>query len=61
MRNRPLAELEKLVSSPGPFKTRYLMLENMPLDLLRDDPRFQEIVKKQKQIYEENLAKYGDL
>ncbi len=40
----------------------YLALINDPLyDRLRDDPRFQEIVKKQKKVYEKRLKKYGDL
>jgi serine/threonine protein kinase/Flp pilus assembly protein TadD len=40
----------------------YLSLINNPLyNNLRSDPRFQEIIKSQKQIYEERLKKYGDL
>jgi tetratricopeptide (TPR) repeat protein len=40
----------------------YLALINNPLyESLRDDPRFQEIVKKQKEVYEERIKKYGDL
>ncbi len=41
---------------------RYLELIHNPFfDSLRDDPRFKEIVRKQKKIYEERLKKYGDL
>ncbi len=29
--------------------------------LVRSDPRFQEILAKHKEIYEENLKKYGDI
>ena len=40
----------------------YLYLINNPhYDNLRDDPRFQEIVKKAREIYETRLIKYGDL
>jgi len=40
----------------------YLFLKTSPyFDNLRDDPRFQEIVKKQEKKYEEYLKKYGDL
>ncbi len=31
------------------------------LEKIRSDPRFQEILAKHKELYEENLAKYGDL
>jgi len=42
--------------------SRYLVLKNHPLyDFLRSDPRFQEILAKQKKIYEENVEKYGDI
>jgi TolB-like protein/Tfp pilus assembly protein PilF len=42
--------------------TWYLGLKYFPIyDFLRDDPRFQEILAKHKEIYEENLAKYGDI
>ena len=44
------------------FLQTYLVLRNDHyLDSLRDDPRFKEIVKKQKKKYEEYLKKYGDL
>ncbi len=40
----------------------YPILINIPFyDNLRDDPRFQEIVRKEKNKYEEKLEKYGDL
>ena len=28
---------------------------------VRDNPRFQEILAKHKELYEENLRKYGDI
>lgn len=37
------------------------LINNHFYDSLRDDPRFQEIVKKEKEKYEEKLRKYGDL
>jgi len=40
----------------------YLRLKNHPLyNFLHSDPRFQEILAKHKKLYEENLAKYGDI
>ena len=44
------------------FLHSYLVLRSDHyLDNLRDDPRFKEIVKKQKKKYEEYLKRYGDL
>jgi serine/threonine protein kinase/Tfp pilus assembly protein PilF len=43
-------------------KPKYLDLINNPFyDNLRDDPRFQKIVKKEKQKFEELVKKYQDL
>jgi len=40
----------------------YLRFINHPLyEILHSDPRFQEILTKHKEIYEENLEKYGDI
>jgi len=40
----------------------YLFLKNNAIyDSLRSDPRFHEILAKHKEIYEENLKKYGDI
>jgi hypothetical protein len=40
----------------------YISLSNSPFyDSLRDDTRFQEILKKAKQKYEERLDRFGDL
>jgi tetratricopeptide (TPR) repeat protein len=40
----------------------YFQLKNSKMyDFLRSDPRFQEILAKHKEIYEENLEKYGDI
>ncbi len=42
--------------------SRYYFLKNHPFyDNIRSDPRFQEIQAKHKKLYEENLAKYGDM
>jgi len=43
-------------------ESRYIELKMNPLlDSLRSDPRFQEILAKHKELYEENLEKYGDV
>ena len=40
----------------------YKYLKNdLTLENIRSDPRFQEILGKHKQLYEENLRKYGDI
>ena len=40
----------------------YLEFMNNPLfNFLHSDPRFHEILAKHKEVYEENLAKYGDI
>ncbi len=61
MKDEALSELEKMLSSPGAAEFHYLMLANFPLDLLRGDPRFQAILARQKQVYERNLSRYGDM
>ena len=41
-------------------RSNYLYLKNHPIyDFLRSDPRFQEIMIKHKEVYDENLRKYG--
>ncbi len=50
--------LEKIKTYP--FHYRYLV-KNPFYDSLRDDPRFQRIVKKQEEWYRENLRKFGDI
>jgi serine/threonine protein kinase/tetratricopeptide (TPR) repeat protein len=42
------------------YHYRYL-LKNPFYDNLRDDPRFQKIVKEQEEWYKENLRKFGDI
>ena len=42
--------------------SRYIWLNKNPINhFLHNDPRFQEILAKYKELYEENLAKYGDI
>ena len=44
------------------FAYPYLFLSTSPhFDNLRDDPRFEEILNKQKMKHEENLRKFGDI
>jgi tetratricopeptide (TPR) repeat protein len=43
-------------------RSRFPFLKNNAFyDNIRSDPRFQEILAKHKEIYEDNLAKYGDI
>jgi non-specific serine/threonine protein kinase len=50
---------EKLLKREQSF---YLEFKNLWfLENIRSDPRFQEILAKHKELYEENLRKYGDL
>ena len=39
----------------------HVLIKNYFYDNLRDDPRFKEIVKKEKKKYQEKLKKYGDI
>ena len=42
--------------------SRYIWLNKNPINhFLHSDPRFQEILAKHKELYEENLAKYGNI
>ena len=42
--------------------SRFMELNHLPwFDNLRSDPRFQEILEKHKELYEENLRKYGNI
>jgi tetratricopeptide (TPR) repeat protein len=42
--------------------SRYYRLKTNPFfESIRSDPRFQEILAKHKELYEENLRKYGDI
>ena len=47
---------------PESQRSKYLQLSHLLwFDNLRSDPRFQEILAKHKELYEKNLAKYGDI
>jgi len=48
-------------SAAYPYIFYYDLLNNPFYDKLRDDPRFREIVKREKKLYEEHLDKYGTL
>jgi hypothetical protein len=53
---------EKDYSSRGISRSRYFKYLNLPYyKILHNDPRFQKILAKHKELYEENLLKYGDL
>jgi non-specific serine/threonine protein kinase len=43
-------------------ESKYLLLQNHPLlENIRSHPRYPEILEKHKELYEENLANYGDI
>ena len=46
----------------GPRHGNYLSLKNLTIyDSLRDDPRFIDVLEKERQRYEELLQKYGGM
>ena len=63
MKDEALETIEKSIKdNTGLHRAFYSYLPLTKLDIydgLRDDPRFQEIVKKEKQKYEQNLKKYA--
>ena len=43
-------------------KTAYLIMKNDPgFDFMRNDEQFQKIFRRHKQVYDENIRKYGSL
>ena len=61
MQDQALEEMERMVENSS-TELPYLELVNLRLyDGLRDNPRFQALLARQKQIYEERLVKFGDL
>ena len=57
-----IIEGEKDRSSKGIRRSMYFTYLNYPCyKILHNDPRFQEILAKHKELYEENLKKYGDI
>jgi tetratricopeptide (TPR) repeat protein len=57
-----IIEGEKDRSSKGIRRSMYFTYLNYPCyKILHNDPRFQEILAKHKELYEELLAKYGDI
>jgi tetratricopeptide (TPR) repeat protein len=63
MKDKSLQSIINITENSLKRKTSYYTgLTNWPIyDFLRDDPRFQEILARHKQVYDENLQKYGDL
>ena len=60
LKDEAILEMKRNIKND--YKYRYLVLINNPdYENLRDDPRFQKIVKQAKQRYEELVRKYGDL
>ena len=52
-------DFERIKNTQGSW---YLWFINYPpYKFLHSDPRFQEILVKHKEIYEQNLEKYGDI
>ena len=57
-----IIEGEKDYSSRGIRRSRYFIYLNYPCyKILHKNPRFQEILAKHQELYEENLRKYGDI
>ena len=57
-----LVTIEEYKSNEKIQNSMYLDLKMDPIyDYLRDDPRFQELIAKYKELYDENLRKYGDI
>jgi serine/threonine protein kinase len=57
-----IIESENQFTATGQSYSRYLRYLNYPYyKILHDNPRFQEILSKHKEIYEENRKKYGDI
>ena len=53
---------KQLEISKNNERSVYFPLSTNPFyDPYRSDPRFQEILAKYKELYEENLRKYGDI
>ena len=49
-------------ASAGNNQSRYFRYLNIPFySILRNDPRFQEILAKQKDLYQKNLIKYRNI
>jgi len=63
MKDEAISEIQKTsVNFKKRERSMYNYLKNSFFyDNLRSDHRFQEIIKEQKKIYEENLRKYGDI
>ena len=63
MREEAISYIQDTISKGNEhFQYSYLPLAHSTFyDSLRDDPRFAEILKKQKKRYEEKLQKYGEL
>lgn len=63
-KNEALDYIENLAKTESPYNVyltfcNYLPLVNLPIyDYLRSDPRFQDIVRKEKEKYEQKLKKY---
>jgi tetratricopeptide (TPR) repeat protein len=61
MHDEALEEME-LLAERSDTELPYLELVNLRLyDGLRDNPRFQALLSSRKRVYEERLAKFGDL
>ena len=57
-----IIEGEQDYSSRGISRSNYFIYLNLPYyKILHNDPRFQEILARHKELYEENLLKYGDI
>jgi non-specific serine/threonine protein kinase len=63
MKDEAVQFMENTLDRDKKSETSYYLLykTNPCYDKLRDDPRFDEMLEKHKQVYEEIVKKYGDL
>jgi hypothetical protein len=61
MNDEALEHLKKEIANRKnhPYCYYYLLLNNPSYDNIRDDTRFQAVVKSEKEVYERELKKYG--
>jgi tetratricopeptide (TPR) repeat protein len=61
MKEEAIAIMQNSIKTSQLFFDYIYLLHSPYYDNLRDDSRFQQIMKRAKEIYEERMRKYGDL